>query len=83
MKSGRAKIVFIAPDFEDSDAIDEKLDELIEEGRNQEVPMIFCLSRRQLAKAIGTSMRQVVVAVFDADGVFELFRSIRDFINEG
>jgi ribosomal protein L7Ae-like RNA K-turn-binding protein len=26
LKSGRAKIVFIAPDFEDSEALDEKLE---------------------------------------------------------
>ena len=73
-------MVLLAPDMETSEVLDAQLSNLAEEAAIRGIPSIYCLSRRQLAKALDVSMRQVAVAVFDADGAFELFKKIKSFL---
>ena len=76
MRTERAKIVFLAPDTEASAAIDAKLMALVEESKLREVPIVYCMSRRRLGRAVGSSMKQSAVAVLNPDGVYELYKKI-------
>ena len=82
IKSGRAKIIFLAPDSEASDILNDVLSNLFDEANTRGVPIIYCLSRRLLAKSLGISMRQVAIAVFDADGAYDMFKAIRTFLTD-
>ena len=81
VKADRAKLVLLAPDTEVSEAIDGKLDVLLDEIRQKGIPVIYCLNRKKLGKAIHASMKQAAVAVYDADGAFDIFRKIVTFAN--
>jgi len=76
VRSGQAKVVFLAPDVETSDALTAELERLVSLAKSTRIPTVSCLNRRKLGKAVGKSMRQVAVAVCNADGVFELYRDI-------
>jgi len=76
VKTGRARIVFIASDMEESETLDGKLQEMIEIGKAREIPILYCLSRRQLGKAVGSTFRQSAVAVHDPDGAYPEFKKI-------
>ena len=82
MKAGLVKLLLLAPDSEASEAIECVLSILLEEARVREVPVLHCLNRRKLGKAAHSSMKQVVVAVIDADGAYENFKKVISFINQ-
>jgi ribosomal protein L7Ae-like RNA K-turn-binding protein len=81
VKSGRAKLVLLAPDTEVSDTVDEKVDSLISEAQSREIPVLYCLNRRRLGKAIKSNMKQAAIAVYDPDGAYEHFRKIVHFLS--
>ncbi len=83
VKSERAILVLVAPDTEESEALDSKLDDLIREAQAREIPILFCLSRRKLAKSILASTRQAAVAVYNADGVFKEVQRIAQYAKAG
>lgn len=62
VKASKARLVLLAPDTESSEAVDDKLQTLIALAQAKEIPMMYCLSRRKLAKACHLSMRQSAVA---------------------
>jgi hypothetical protein len=70
----------LAPDSEASDAVDDKLDNLIAEANKREVPVLYGLTRRKLAKAIHVNMRQVVVGVFDPQGAFDIYKKLVAYV---
>eukprot|EP00607_Mallomonas_marina_P009845 CAMPEP_0182420992 /NCGR_PEP_ID=MMETSP1167-20130531/6142_1 /TAXON_ID=2988 /ORGANISM="Mallomonas Sp, Strain CCMP3275" /LENGTH=421 /DNA_ID=CAMNT_0024597647 /DNA_START=182 /DNA_END=1447 /DNA_ORIENTATION=- len=76
VKANRVKVLFLAPDTECSVVIDTKLSMLIEEAKSRKIPIMYCLNRRKLGKSVGSTMRQSAIAVFDADGVYEIYRNI-------
>ena len=80
VKSGRAKLIFLAPNTEDSAVIDAKLENMITEAQQSEIPILYTLKRRQLGKAVQSNMKQVAVAVTNADGAFPEFKKIIQFI---
>ena len=82
MKAGLVKLLLLAPDSEASEAIEGVLNVLLEEARVREVPVLYCLNRRKLGKAAHSSMKQVVVAVIDADGAYENFKKVLTFVNQ-
>ena len=57
IKAGKARLVLLAPDTEQSEVVDSKIAQLLQAARDKEVPCLYCLSRRRLAKAAGLSMR--------------------------
>lgn len=73
--------MLLAPDTEVSETIDGKLDVLLDEIKQRDIPVIYCLNRRKLGKAIRASMKQAAVAVYDADGAFDIFRKIVVYAN--
>lgn len=81
VKGGKVRILLLAPNTEANDAVDEKIDGLIEEARSREVPVCYCLSKRLLGKAVQLSMKQSAIAVLDPDGAYEFYKTIIKFIN--
>ena len=63
VKAGLASLVLLPPDVEDSASIDALVDALLLAAERAAVPVLYCLSRRRLGKAVGSSMRQSAVAV--------------------
>ena len=82
VRAGSVKLLLLAPDSEDSAAIDSVLDTLKEIAFEKEVPVLYCLNRRKLGKAAHSSMKQLAVAVLDADGAYDIFKKILHFINQ-
>jgi len=87
VKSGRARLVLLANDPESSEALDAKIVNLIEKAASkldpkddEPIPVLVSLSRRQLAKAIGSKMRQAAIAVYNPDGSYAEFKKIVAFI---
>ena len=50
------------------------------EAKEKEIPVLYCMNRRRLAKAIGSSFRQSAVAICDADGAYSEFKKILTYI---
>jgi ribosomal protein L7Ae-like RNA K-turn-binding protein len=63
-KAERVKLLLIAPDTEISGTIDQKLDILLDLAVEKDIPIIYCLNRKKLGKAIKSSMKQVILNVF-------------------
>ena len=80
-KSGRAKLILLSPDTECSEALDDKLDTVIAEAASKEIPVLYCLSRRKIGKAIGLTTRQSALAIYDAAGAYEQFKKVLQFIS--
>jgi hypothetical protein len=76
IKASKAMLVLLAPDTEVSEALDGKLSALIDEAQSRDVPILYCLTRRKLGKALHSSMKQAAVAIYDANGAYEQFRQI-------
>lgn len=75
-KSGSAKLVVLSRDTESSKELDKKLHSLIIEANKNEIPVIFGLSRRQLGKVIGSNTRVATIAVYDPNGIYDIFKAI-------
>ncbi len=70
----------LTPDTEASQALDEKVSNIINEAISREIPVIYCLSRRKLGKSLGMSMKQSAAAIYDPSGVHDTFSKISNFI---
>jgi ribosomal protein L7Ae-like RNA K-turn-binding protein len=80
VKLGRTRLLLLAPDTEAAELIDDRLGALVSLASDNGVPVLFCLGRRRLGKAVCSSMKQSVVAVRDPDGAYDAFKSIVAFI---
>jgi ribosomal protein L7Ae-like RNA K-turn-binding protein len=81
VKAGKAKLILLAPDTECSEALDDKVDLVIAEAQSREVPVCYCLSRRRIGKAVGLTMRQSAVCIYDPSGAHDMFKKIVTFVN--
>ena len=79
MRQGKAKILLLAPDCESSDVLGGKLQALVQLCGERNVQVMYCLNRRKLGKAVGSSMRQMVVCVLDPDGAYDKYKKIMKF----
>jgi ribosomal protein L7Ae-like RNA K-turn-binding protein len=76
----KCRLVCLAPNTELSEEIDEKLNEIISLARRLEIPLLYCLSKKQLGKALQMSLKQTIVAILDPNGVYDLFKKIISFV---
>jgi ribosomal protein L7Ae-like RNA K-turn-binding protein len=79
VKADRAKLVLLSPDTEESDALDDKIDYLIELALAKEIPILYCLNRRKLGKAVNLTTRQSAVAIYDPSGAYDHFKKIKNY----
>jgi hypothetical protein len=68
--------LLIAPNTEKSEEIDDKINAIIAAGLAQEVPVLYCLSKRLLGKALQMTIKQSIVAILDPNGAYDLFKTI-------
>lgn len=76
---GKAKCILLAPNIEACSlegGLDDHVEELVEQARAAEVPVVFALSRNRMGKALGRSIRQCIVALLSAEGVHQLFKDV-------
>ena len=48
MKAGMVKLIFLAPNTEALDVLDEKIDSLLYEAQSKDIPICYCLNKRKL-----------------------------------
>eukprot|EP00746_Dinoflagellata_sp_MGD_P003285 gnl/MRDRNA2_/MRDRNA2_106384_c0_seq1.p1 gnl/MRDRNA2_/MRDRNA2_106384_c0~~gnl/MRDRNA2_/MRDRNA2_106384_c0_seq1.p1 ORF type:complete len:517 (+),score=135.97 gnl/MRDRNA2_/MRDRNA2_106384_c0_seq1:125-1675(+) len=81
VRHGRVKCIIVAPDIEEmtsAGGLDEKVKDILRVGYEQDVPVIFALSRVRIGRALGKSLRMSVLAVLDITGVQDLYESTID-----
>lgn len=80
VKASRARLVLLAPDTEVSDVLDNKVALIIQEAKERNIPVLYCLTRRKLGKSLGMSMKQSAAAIYDPSGVHDAFTKIIKFV---
>lgn len=73
----KCKGLIVAPNLEVSNlegGLDDTVEDVIEEARDNEIPVIFALSRNRIGKAMGKNIRLSVVALHSVEGVHQQFR---------
>ena len=81
IKSGRSKLILLAPDTEECNTIDDKITLLINEANNNHIPILYTFNRRKLGKVINSSMKQSVVSLCNPEGAFELYKQLLKLLN--
>jgi selenocysteine insertion sequence-binding protein 2 len=76
LRAHKAKMVVMANNLDDYGVIDEKLQEILDMAEEQEIPILFELSKRALGKAIGKPIKVAVIAVQNADGANQQFKKL-------
>lgn len=76
LRSGNIKLVVIAPDLERTPALDMEVDEIVTNGKDKGIPVLFGLSGRRLGRYLGKTVRVTVVGILNADGANEAFREL-------
>lgn len=82
---GRAKAIICAPNLEECSVdggLDDWVEDLIEECREHEVPIIFALSRNRMGKALGRNIRLSLVCILSAEGVHQEFRQVVKMVED-
>lgn len=75
----RLKFIVIAPDLEpvkSPGGLDQTVVHIREEGRTQQIPVIFAVGRRQLGFALMKKVPISIVGVISAEGAEELYREV-------
>eukprot|EP00930_Biecheleria_cincta_P002869 TRINITY_DN103849_c0_g1_i1.p1 TRINITY_DN103849_c0_g1~~TRINITY_DN103849_c0_g1_i1.p1 ORF type:complete len:542 (+),score=176.53 TRINITY_DN103849_c0_g1_i1:56-1681(+) len=75
----KCKGLIVAPNLEVSNlegGLDDTVEDVIEEARDNEIPVIFALSRNRIGKAMGKNIRLSVVALHSVEGVHQQFREV-------
>jgi selenocysteine insertion sequence-binding protein 2 len=57
-------------------AIDEKLQEIIDLARAESIPLFFEFTKRSLGKAVGKTIKVAVVGIQNADGAHQEFKKL-------
>lgn len=68
--------MLLSPDTESCDVLDDRVDSIVSAASEREIPVLYCLNRRRLGKALGMTTKQSAVAVYDPSGVYDSFRRI-------
>ena len=57
-------------------AIDDKLQDIIDLAKSEDVPLFFEFTKRSLGKAIGKNIKIAVVGIQSADGAHQQFKQL-------
>jgi len=76
IRAHKVKMVVMANNVDQYGAIDEKLQEILDLARQEDVPVIFELNKRKLGKAVGKSIKVSVVGIQSADGAHQQFKKL-------
>jgi len=76
VKYGKVKCVFIAPDIEDATTnggVDNRLHDILRVAYEQDVPVVFSLSRTRMGFALGKSLKMSVLGLLETKGIQDQF----------
>lgn len=76
VKYGKVKCVFIAPDIEDATTnggVDNRLHDILRAAYEQDVPVVYSLSRSRMGFALGKSLKMSVLGLLETKGVQDQF----------
>jgi selenocysteine insertion sequence-binding protein 2 len=76
IRSHKVKMIVMANNLDPYGAIDEKLQEILDLAREEDVPVIFELNKRRLGKAVGKNIKVSVVGIQNADGAHHQFKKL-------
>jgi selenocysteine insertion sequence-binding protein 2 len=77
IRAHKVKMVVIANNLDEYGAIDDKLQEIIDLARSEDVPLFFEFTKRSLGKAVGKSIKVAVVGIQNADGAHQPFKKLQ------
>eukprot|EP00931_Biecheleriopsis_adriatica_P011247 TRINITY_DN112322_c0_g1_i1.p1 TRINITY_DN112322_c0_g1~~TRINITY_DN112322_c0_g1_i1.p1 ORF type:complete len:530 (-),score=189.24 TRINITY_DN112322_c0_g1_i1:51-1604(-) len=75
----KCKGLIVAPNLEVSNlegGLDDTVEDVIDLARDNEIPVIFALSRNRIGKAMGKNIRLSIVALHSVEGVHKEFKDV-------
>jgi len=78
VRNSKVKCIVLAPDIEEiskAGGLDDRIKDILRVAYEQDVPVIFALSRIRIGRALNKSLRMSVLAILDVKGVSDLFDS--------
>jgi len=82
IRAHKVKLVVMANNLDEYGVIDEKLQEIIDLAREENVPIFYEFNKRKLGKAIGKSIKIGVIGVQNADGAYQEFKKLISLANK-
>ena len=76
IRAHKVKMVVMANNVDQYGAVHEKLREILDLARQEDVPVIFELNKRKLGKAVGKTIKVSVVGIQNADGAHQEFKKL-------
>jgi selenocysteine insertion sequence-binding protein 2 len=80
IRARKVKMVVMADNLDEYGAIDSKLQEILELARVGELPTLYELNKRKLGKALGKSIKVLVVGIQNADGAHDQFKKLKKML---
>jgi len=77
IRAGKIKMVVMAFNLDEYDALDDKGKEILHLTKNADVPIFFNLNKRKLGRALGKSIKVSIVGILRADGADEPFKKLK------
>jgi len=82
----KAKCVIVAPNIEESTSeggLDGMVCTIISDARNNDIPVVFALTRNKIGQALGKRVRISAVAIYSADGAEAPFKRMLQLATKG
>ncbi len=80
IRARKVKMVVMADNLDEYGAIDSKLQEILELAHVVELPVLYKLNKRKLGKALGKSIKVLVVGIQNADGTHDQFKKLKKML---
>ncbi len=77
LRAKKIKLVVLANNLDEYEAVGEKTQEVLDACKATGTPILFELSKRQLGKALGKTIKVSVVGVQNVDGAHEQFKKLK------
>jgi len=82
IRAHKVKLVVMANNLDEYGVIDEKIQEIIDLAREENVPIFYEFNKRKLGKAIGKSIKIGVIGIQNADGAYQQFKKLLSLANK-
>ncbi len=80
IRARTVKMVVMANNLDKYGAIDSKLQEILELACVGELPVLYKLNKRKLGKALGKSIKVLVIGIQNADGAHDQFKKLKKML---
>jgi len=77
VRAKKIKMVVMANNIDEYEAVCEKTQEIIDLCRASDIPILFELNKRKLGKALGKTLKMSIVGIQNADGAYEQFKKLK------